>query len=896
MATNSTARITAKLSTTSLLTRHILRTMGGHKLRTFMVWLSLASALAVIIGVVSFVQSIDDSFKARGAAVRGVADLQVQAVERSTFSPDLAGDLEKVRGTRYAIAIDELRIAIKSAKRQSVVATAYGIDRRARRLRSSLQRQLNVRTPRDPSKGGLTISTVMAAQLGVERGDRVRILAYRRSPSIKIQRVVRVAPALYDVVALPRKSVESLRGSEGRPNAMFIKLKPGTSVNRWRKRAAATLPANALVVSPSQQQHELDTVLNFTTRSYTYVFGAVALLIGTLLVYVLQLMRMLDRQEDAGLVRALGSGWGPLAAAEVMTMAIMLVTALPAGLFFGHMFAHRLSANLPDFLMQVFNFTLHLQVRAPVVIGAMVATLLVAAFATIGALATTRQPVADQMGRAPQSGGTSTARISTAAAAALTIGGLACYAIAVLLTKQNHFTATALLEMAGIGLFATGFAALLIQALAHFRHDSGTAGLVARSALESHQRRVGMSVAIMALAVAAVIPLQLLDSALQERLDRLATVYVPDVKRIVAGSDMFNTVQIRPDYARKALKEKRKHKKKAAVRHAVPVVPGQPPPTRAQLRSAAARERRAIARERRTAARRELHRPMPRYASPFATGFTRYRDQRISTMALDSRNAWPYTKTKEGITGQLSTIRRHRDQVIISAPLASWAGLKAGDSLSLPTARGMKKLKISAVVDDIGWPMGTVYFDITRFRELYGWSAINALLAKPGKVDNKELRRMRPLHTYDGVEQTARIERQMEMTRSNMLAMRMLIVFAALVAVSGILATSVLARRREWGVLRAVGMTQGKLLAALAIEIVAILLLGAAIGVAGGIVTYEGPIIHFMKHQGFPVGTSVDVLPLLSTAVVAIGVGLVAVMVSAVLVARTRLTDALSYE
>ncbi len=878
-----TAKLRARAATTLLLTRHILRTMAGHGLRSFMVWLALASALAVIIGVISFIQSIDDSFRARGTAVRGIADLQVQAVERSTLPSGLAADLEDLRGTRYAVALDEQRIAIKSAKQTSVTATAFGIDRRARRLRSDLQRQLNVRTPRNPENGGLTISTTMADQLGVERGDKVRVLAYRRSPAIKVKRIQRVSPALEDVVALPRKSVENMRGAEGRPNTIFVKLKPGTSIARWQKRADRVLPGNALVVTPKQQQHELDTVLNFTTRSYTYVFGAVALLIGALLVYVLQLMRMLDRQEDAGLVRALGSGWGPLAAAEVLTVALMLVSALPAGLLLGHWFANELGSNLPLYLTQVFNFKLTLAVKPVVVVGAMGATLLVATIATVGALATTRRPVADQMGRSPQSGATSVAGVSLTAALTLSGLGGVCLALAAVLTQRGMFTATSVLMLLGIAFVSPGFAALLIRGLSAIRRDDGTAVLVARSALESQPRRVGMSVAIMALAVGAVIPLQLLDNALEQWVERLASVHRPTIKRLVASSDSFGTVPVRPDYARRALTEKRR---KIVVKQPT-LPPGAPAEAKAKLPSRTELLRKAQ--------RRELHRKLPKYASPFATGFVRYRDNRIGLMALDPRNEWPY-RTDEGLVGRLDTMRKHPDDVVISSPLASWTGLEAGDRMSLPTAKGIRKVRISAVVDDVGWPLGTAYFNIDRFRDLYGWEGVNALVVRPSKVDTKELRKMRPLHTYTGADLSARIERQTEMTRKNMLSMRMLIVLAAMVAISGILATSVLARRREWGVLRAVGMTSGKLLAALIIEIAVILLLGAAIGIVGGLLTYQGPILSFMEGRGFPVGDDIVVMPLITTAAAAIAVGAIAVLISAMSVTRTKLTDALAYE
>ncbi|MBJ7347314.1 MAG: FtsX-like permease family protein [Thermoleophilaceae bacterium] len=870
------SKLNAKVATTLLLTRHILRTMTGQVARTALVWLALVAALAVTIGVVSFIRSVDNSFQARGSAVRGVASVQVQAVAPSTFSSSLAHKVEKVKGTRYAVALDEQRIAISSQHSKTTVATAFGIDKRARLLRSDLQRQLNVKTPKDPSKGGLTVSTVMAQRLGVERGDKVRILAFSRSPQIKIQRIVKVAPALEDVVAVPRKSVERLRGPSSGPNVLYVKLERGTDLVVWRKHVKRVLPVNALVVTPTQQQHELDTILNFTTRSYTYVFGSVALLIATLLVYVLQLMRMLDRQEDAGLVRALGSSWGPLAAAEVLALIVMLIVALPAGVFFGHQFGGRLSANLPEFLTQVFNFTMNLEVSVAVVVGAACATLMVGVVATVGALATTRRPIADQLGRSPQSGATATARMSMPAAIALTLAGLASFALASALTHWHDYTATAMTVLLGIGLITPGVTTLVIFALMRIRHADGAAALVARSALESNPRRVGMSAAIMALAVTAVIPLQLLDRALEVRTNQFAAVHNPAIKRVAASNDVFTTVPMRPDFARRVLNET--HKKAAA---APQLQPGQVRPTRAQLM--------------RRADRRALHKPLPSYAIPFATGFTRYRSQRIGVMAIDSSQHWPYLGSV-GLATNFRKMHRHRRQVSISSQLASWTGLAAGDKIKVPTPKGVKKLKITSVVDDMSWPLGTVYFDISRYRELYGWNAINSLIVKPGKIDRKQVAKLRPLYSYSGATVSNRIRHQMNMTRSNILAMRLLIVLAAMVAISGILSTSVLARRREWGVLRAVGMNQSSLLLALAIELALILTLGTLIGTVGGLITYEGPILSFMANQGFPLARNIVVLPLIITALSAITVGLLAVMISAVHVARTKLTDALSYE
>lgn len=874
--------VVARLATVLLLTRHILRTMQAHLLRTIVVWAALVAALAVVIGIFSFTRSIDDSFRARGAAVSGVADLQIRAVANSSFSNNLAKKLIKVRGTRHVVPIDEQRIAINSEHRTTTVATAFGIDNSARKLRSDLQRELNVRTPKNPEDGGLTISREMAAELGVKRGDKVRILAFTRSPKIKIRQIQSVSPALSEVVAIPRKSIERLRG-DGGPNTLYVQLEDGVGAQTWQRRAKHRLPGNAEIVTAADQQRQLDRVLSVTTRSYTYLFGAVALLIVALLVYVLQLMRMLDRQEDAGLIRALGSNVRPLAAAELLTLSMMLLLALPVGVLGGRSFAHQLAGNLPEYLTEVFSFTMVVKVHAGTVTLAVLATLAIAAVATIGALMATRAPVADQLGRSPQSGATAVAAISLRAALLLTFGGLALMVAAAVLTGSQYFVLTALFVMLGIGLITPGITALLAHALIRFERG-GAALMVARSAVESNPRRVAISAAIMALAVSAVVPLQLLDHSIAERTVEMTSIHRQSVQRIAAADDLFTTVPVRLDHLRKGIKEKR---------HAVRVEPVVPQPGMTAVDVARA-QRRAIA----DARDRELRRPLPSYASPLVMGFGSYRGQRISVMGLDSRNTWPFKRRAgdEANRGSASLLRANRDQAVISKQLSSWTDLGPGDSIRLRTVDGMRNTKISAVIDDMSWPMGTVYFDIKRHRQLFGRDAVNELLVKPGKVDRAALKKQRPLHTYSGADLVQRITGQMDKTRSNMLAMRWMIVLAALVALTGILATAVLSRRREWAVLRAVGMGRVRLLAALSIEIAVILLLGAIIGAIGGVISYEGPIIAFLDNQGFELGREIVAAPLLVTAVSAIGVGLIAVLLSAVMVLRAKLTDALVYE
>ena len=125
---------------------------------------------------------------------------------------------------------------------------------------------------------------------------------------------------------------------------------------------------------------------------------------------------------------------------------------------------------------------------------------------------------------------------------------------------------------------------------------------------------------------------------------------------------------------------------------------------------------------------------------------------------------------------------------------------------------------------------------------LYRTAAINVLAVdRAAEVDRQALRDLPALRTVSGAELIGRIDEQMDKSTQGLLAMRVLTLLAALVAVAGIIATAVLARRREWAVLRAMGLRNGGLFGALALETGLVMVLGGICGAIAGIVSYVGP-------------------------------------------------------
>ena len=163
-------------------------------------------------------------------------------------------------------------------------------------------------------------------------------------------------------------------------------------------------------------------------------------------------------------------------------------------------------------------------------------------------------------------------------------------------------------------------------------------------------------------------------------------------------------------------------------------------------------------------------------------------------------------------------------------------------------------------------------------------------------IDPKAVARLAPLKSITGTQLIGRIDDQMNKSTQGLFAMRVLTLLAALVAVSGIIATAVLSRRREWAVLRAIGMGNGGLFAALALETLLVMAIGGACGAIGGIVSFRGPGMAFLESQGYVISADLALPIVAAVAGGAAVAGTLAAAIPAWLTARVPLSDALSYE
>ena len=182
--------------------------------------------------------------------------------------------------------------------------------------------------------------------------------------------------------------------------------------------------------------------------------------------------------------------------------------------------------------------------------------------------------------------------------------------------------------------------------------------------------------------------------------------------------------------------------------------------------------------------------------------------------------------------------------VWISEAARDLHGWKVGERIRLPIAGRDTPLAVAGVIRDYARTWGAVLIPIERYRELTGDTRANdlAIHLAPG-VDARRgeaaIRRALPQARGLAFEDAAELRRRslaiFDRSFAVTYALEAIAVVIGLAGVTSSFAALAWSRRREFGVLRFLGLTRGEVLRLLAVEGAATGALGAAIGLVSGI-------------------------------------------------------------
>ena len=245
--------------------------------------------------------------------------------------------------------------------------------------------------------------------------------------------------------------------------------------------------------------------------------------------------------------------------------------------------------------------------------------------------------------------------------------------------------------------------------------------------------------------------------------------------------------------------------------------------------------------------------------------------------------------------------------IAVTRAFALAHGLKTGDTFELATTTGPQRLRVAGVGNVLmPVPGGGIAIALDRLQQWYARPGAGWLEIYEGRgADRAAVRRQVtaiaksagfPTWVYSGPEILTASRRSVDQSSRIFQAMQWVVVGATALAVLNTLLISVVERRRELGILRAIGTSRRRIRRMVAIEAVAIGTVGGVLGTLFGLSGHYVAILAYGRLLGFTVRYQLLATPIVVAAFSAAAIVVFASLAPAWRAARLNVVEAIGYE
>ncbi|MCC6417274.1 MAG: ABC transporter permease [Gemmataceae bacterium] len=857
---------------TTLSLRYLRRRRG----RTILIVLSIAAGVSMLVATRALNQAMAQAAVSAANPLAGVADLLVGNGE-APVAKALAAELEKVEGVRAARP--RVFENVKLPDLGNRPALLVGLDLLAESKQTSppgWQVDIDARTERrfrvaaaslwgpPPAIVGKALDADLAG-----KGEEMRVLGRGRKEAARLRRVGAIsasgaAAALGgSVVVLNLPDACRVAGLRpGMVSRIDITLARGADPDTVRRRVAYLLAGRAQARTPEEQDRAVQNVMA-GMQVALQMCGIAALVIGLFLVYNALSVNVTERRHEIGMLRSIGASrvqiWRLFAGEAALLGLAGSLLGLPLGLGLAHLGL----APMQDILGEIFGGVEGAAVRLSpellfAALGAGVVTAVAAAL--VPACLAARARPAEAVRRIPQAPSWRF-RIAQALASGLALA-LGVGAIALREVLPARFGMYGGLALVVVGTLIatpllTALLARLLQPVA--RRFLGIEARLAADNLVRAPGRTGLVIAALAAGVALVVQ--------------------------TAGIILSNRIALR-DWVRQYLAAE------LFVTSGSPVsASGQGEPMDLRLGA----EIRAV--------------PGVRTALPLRLCKHYFRDTQILLSIFEARDYYEMDRDRDPPVASVEPYRRlaeRPDGTIVSENFSLLHGIDVGDTITLSSPRGPVTLAVVGKIVDYSWNHGCIAIN----RKLYvdHWDDDRAdvfdVYLQPGAdsraVQEAILKQSGAAHglfVLTRGELQAHIDGMIDRLYAIAIAQQVVVVLVAAMGVVTALLISVLQRKRELGLLRAVGASKQQVVRSVVAEASLMGLIGTAIGLLVGVpLQWYALRVVILEETGYSFPVHVPWVAALAIAAVSLLTARLAGLGPALYAVRQRIPEAVALE
>jgi putative ABC transport system permease protein len=836
-----------------------------HVLRTTLTTAGIVLGVAVFVGMHTANQSVLYAFSRTVDRIAGKTELQVSAGETG-FDENV---LEKVQGaSAVRVAVPVIEAIVDSNIKGQGNLLVLGVDMTGdRSLRDYDLESGDDAMIDDPLVFLAQADSIMLAKEFADRnqiaiGGRLSLGTVEGEKQFTVRGVMKSSGltsafggnlAIMDIYA-----AQKMFGRGRKFDRIDLALKPGPTLADAEQELGAMLGPGFQVEPPSGRGQQFEAML----ASYSMMVGIsslFALFIGMFIIYNSFAIAVTERRSEIGILRALGATRAQIRWLFLGESAVTGLAGSLGGLVFGVLIARGIAASIGTLISDVYGVAQHAEelstspglLALALAIG--IGTSIVAAAIPARNAARVDPVQALQKGKYQVlSAGENRVR----AILGLVLGAVSIVCLSIGSSRPVFYTGYILAIVVALlvsPLLSLAMAKAIRPILKGLRPVEGA--LAADSLIQS-PRRTSASVAALMLSLALVVAFAGMARASYDSIvGWMETALNPDLFILPSRSIVARTIRFPPSMA--------------------PEVAAIPGVERVQM----VRDARIV-----------------------------FRRTPIMVVAVEV-DSIAQTARREPVAGDAEDMYRRTaagEGLMVSDNLAQLQGLKLGEILEVPAPNGLIRLPIAGIIVDYSDQQGTILMDRRLFLRYWNDDSVNVfrVYLKPGAPVQQV--RQRILEKYAGQRQVFVLTNGelkdyiLKITDQWFGLTSVQIAVAVLVAILGIVNTltvSITDRRRELGVLRAVGGLHGQIRRTIWLEALSIGTLGLTLGFAFGAVNlyYILQIVHhdiagMRLDYVFPVSTVLGLVPTI------LGAAFIAAIWPAESAAHGSLVEALEYE
>jgi len=340
-----------------------LRYLLGRKLRSFLSTLAIVFGVVVIFGMNSMLPVFTQAFQANAMAAVNEYDAMISSKSGAAFSEDVIEKVIAVDGVRVAAAALERTISLPpdffdqnpDVPDRSTVVTLVGVQPESARAVTAF-----VMVSGRFLENGDTLSAVITESLadiaGVGLGNTLRLPTVTGQVNLKIIGILpqRVLPGNEEVYIL-LSDAQALFNMPGKINVIRANF---DTLDRDARRKieqdiSAALGSN-FAMGALQENAEILSNMQIAQMVFN-LLGALGLLMGAFIIFNTFRTIVAERRRDIGMLRSIGAEQGTIAWIILLEGLIQGVVGTAAGLVLGYLFAQLLLVAISPILKQFIN-------------------------------------------------------------------------------------------------------------------------------------------------------------------------------------------------------------------------------------------------------------------------------------------------------------------------------------------------------------------------------------------------------------------------------------------------------------------------------------------------------------------------------------------------------------